>query len=80
MNANRIIDMVVRQVMRRLVNSGVNKGFDLAGRMTQKKGEEPSAPTDPAAAKRVQGDAKQQGQNMKNVQRMTKQMRRFIRF
>ena len=24
MNANRIIDMIVRQVMRRLVNKGVN--------------------------------------------------------
>lgn len=36
MNANRIIDMIVRQVLRRLVNSGVNKGFDMASQMGRK--------------------------------------------
>ncbi len=36
MNANRIIDMIVRQVMRRLVNTGVNKGFDMASQMGRK--------------------------------------------
>ena len=39
MNANRIIDMIVRQVMRRLVNQGINKGFDVAGQLGRKAGQ-----------------------------------------
>lgn len=80
MNANRIIDMIVRQVMRRLVNKGVDKGFDMASRMGRKPGQDQSAPKDPEAANRIRSDVQQQGHNMKNVQRMTNQMRRFIRF
>ncbi|EEE37516.1 hypothetical protein RKLH11_1352 [Rhodobacteraceae bacterium KLH11] len=48
MNANRIIDMIVRQVMRRIVNHGVSKGFDVAGQLGRKAGQgrakKPSAP------------------------------------
>lgn len=32
MNANQIINLIIRQVTRRLVNKGVNAGIDLASR------------------------------------------------
>lgn len=80
MNANRIIDMIVRQVVRRLVSRGVDKGFDVADRMTRKPGQSTDAPRDPEAAKHMQHNANRQAQGMKQAQRMTRQMRRFIKF
>lgn len=76
MNANRIIDMIVRQVVRRLVTRGVDKGFDMASR-TGKPGQ---APRDPEAKRQVADSSKRQKQNMKQAQRMTRQMRRFMKF
>ncbi|WP_037316155.1 hypothetical protein [Ruegeria halocynthiae] len=77
MNANRIIDMIVRQVMRRLVTKGVDKGFDMAGKMTRKPGQ-PS--DDPESSRRVQETPGHQSPGIKQAQRMTRQMRRFMRF
>ncbi len=34
MNANQIINMVLRQIVNRLVRGGINKGLDLANRKT----------------------------------------------
>ncbi|CUJ88650.1 hypothetical protein RUE5091_00742 [Ruegeria denitrificans] len=73
MNANRIIDMIVRQVMRRLVNKGVNKGFDMADRMGG-KGQQSGEP------KRANNNGPRPSQNLKQAQRMTRQMRRFMKF
>ncbi len=70
MNANRIIDMIVRQVMRRLVNKGVDKGFDMASRM----GGQPDEP------KRARNNGPRSSQNLKQAQRITRQMRRFTKF
>lgn len=80
MNANRIIDMIVRQVMRRLVSKGVDKGFDMAGRMGKKPDQTSPVGNDPHARNHMQKSAGRQTQNMKQAQRMTRQMRRFMKF
>ena len=80
MNANRIINMIMRQVMRRLVTRGVSKGFDLADRATLKPGDKPGGPRDPETQKRMADSSRGQKQNMKQVQQLTRQMRRFMRF
>ncbi|WP_420586864.1 hypothetical protein [Ruegeria sp.] len=69
MNANRIIDMIVRQVMRRLINKGVDKGFDMAGRMGGQSDEPNRTKNGPRPS-----------QNLKQAQRITRQMRRFTKF
>ena len=74
MNANRIIDMIVRQVMRRLVNKGVDKGFDMASRMGGKSDQQPGGPN------RAKNNGPRPSQNLKQAQRMTRQMRRFMKF
>ncbi len=79
MNANRIIDMIVRQVMRRLVTRGVDKGFDLADRMTRKPGQQGRSP-DPQADRRMAQSAGGQSQSMKQAKQLTRQMRRFMKF
>ncbi len=79
MNANRMIDMIVRQVMRRLVTKGVDKGFDLAGRVGKPLQGQPSA-NDLQAAQHMKQNGDRQAQNMKQMQRMTRQMRRFMKF
>ncbi|WP_298847745.1 hypothetical protein [uncultured Ruegeria sp.] len=71
MNANRIIDMIVRQVMRRLVNKGVNKGIDMASRKGDSS--DPSKGSNRPAAPR-------HAQNLRQAQRVTRQMRRFMKF
>ncbi len=80
MHANRIIDRIVRQVMRQLVNKGVNKGFDIASRsnLGTKQG---TGPKNRANSDRdMTSSANRQKQNMRQAQRMMRQMRRFIRF
>ncbi|WP_170329056.1 hypothetical protein [Ruegeria arenilitoris] len=73
MNANRIIDMIVRQIMRRLVSKGVDKGFDVASRMGGK-------PDQQSGANRRQTNGLRPSQNLRQAQRMTRQMRRFMKF
>lgn len=80
MNANRIIDMIVRQVVRRLVTRGVDKGFDLADRTTRKPGQTSAPPSDLEAKRQMADSSGRQKQNMKQVQQLTRQMRRFMRF
>ncbi|WP_281971963.1 hypothetical protein [Ruegeria faecimaris] len=80
MNANRIIDMIVRQVMRRLVTKGVDKGFDMASRVGQKSGQGQPPHESSGASDQLQADGNRQRQNMRQVQRVANQMRRFIRF
>ncbi len=72
MNANRIIDMIVRQVMRRLVTRGVDKGFEVAGRMSQKN--------DGSQSNKKPVATSGQQNNIRQAQRVARQMRRFIRF
>ncbi|UWR05929.1 MULTISPECIES: hypothetical protein [Ruegeria] len=79
MNANRIIDMIVRQVMRRLVTRGVDKGFDLADRATRKSGQQ-SQPRGPQTDRRMAQSAGGQSPSMKQAKQLTRQMRRFMRF
>jgi phosphosulfolactate synthase (CoM biosynthesis protein A) len=74
MNANRMIDMIVRQVMRRLVNKGVDKGFEVASRM----GGKPDQQDD--TGERKQNSGPRPSQNLRQAQKMTRQMRRFMRF
>ena len=38
MNMNSIINMIMRQVVRRLIGKGVNAGFNQAGKMMNKRG------------------------------------------
>lgn len=80
MNANRIIDMIVRQVIRRLVTRGVGKGFDLADRATRKPGETSNPPRDPETRRQMADSSTRQIQNMKQAQQLTRQLRRFMRF
>ncbi|WP_170399595.1 hypothetical protein [Ruegeria arenilitoris] len=74
MNANRIIDMIVRQVMRRLVSKGVDKGFDMASRMGGKSDQQTGG------ANRPQDNGQRPPQHLKQAQRVTRQMRRFMKF
>ncbi|WP_120632991.1 hypothetical protein [Ruegeria sp. EL01] len=80
MNANRIIDMIVRQVVRRLVTRGVNKGFDLADRTSRKPGHTSAPPGDAEAKRQMAERSGRQKQNMKQIWRLSRQMRRFMRF
>jgi len=74
MNANRIIDMIVRQVMRRMINKGVDKGFDVASRIGGGSDQQPGGPNG------AKPQAPRPSQNLKQAQRMTRQMRRFMKF
>ena len=74
MNANRIIDMIVRQVMRRLINKGVDKSFDVASRMGGGAEQGADAP------KRGKNTAPRPSQQLRQAQRVTRQMRRFMKF
>ncbi|NOD46532.1 MULTISPECIES: hypothetical protein [unclassified Ruegeria] len=71
MNANRIIDMIVRQVMRRLVNKGVNKGIDMASRM----GKGDATSKGPKHA-----NSSDHAQKLRQAEKMSRQMRRFMKF
>lgn len=44
MNLDQIINIVVRTVTRRLVNKGINKGFDVAGRQMSRLGDKQERP------------------------------------
>ncbi len=79
MNANRIIDMIVRQVTRRLVNHGVNKGIDLASRVGRKP-DQSETPGNPEADRQMHDTAARQKQNANQMKQMTRQMRRFMKF
>ena len=37
MNANQIINMIIRQVMRKLINGGINKSMDVASKGLSKR-------------------------------------------
>ncbi|KUJ82061.1 hypothetical protein [Ruegeria profundi] len=74
MNANRIIDMIVRQVMRRLINKGVDKGFDVASRMGGGSDQGTDAP------KRGNTAGPRPSQQLGQAQKVTRQMRRFMKF
>ncbi|WP_126976794.1 hypothetical protein [Frigidibacter oleivorans] len=55
MNLNRLIDMVVGSVMKRMVNRGVDAGFDyMSGK--KGKGAPTAAPGKPAPAQKGQRD------------------------
>lgn len=43
MNVDRIINMVMRQITRRLVNGGINKGINVASSFGKSKNEYPEA-------------------------------------
>lgn len=45
MNLDRIINMIIRRVLGRIINMGVNKGFDVAGQQFNriKKKPEPTS-------------------------------------
>ncbi len=79
MNANRIIDMIVRQVTRRLVNHGVDKGIDLASRVGRKS-DQSETPGSPEADRQMRDTAARQKQSANQMKQMTRQMRRFMKF
>ncbi len=80
MNANRIIDMVIRQITRRLVKHGVDKGIDLASRVGRKPDQPADASHDPDVDRHMRDGAARQKQNANQMRQMTRQMRRFIKF
>ncbi|MEX5729383.1 hypothetical protein Ga0609869_002736 [Rhodovulum iodosum] len=69
MNANRMINMAVRIVMRKLMNKGINAGVDLAAR----RGQGNDDPADPQKRAAAQQTAKRARQAM----RVTRRMGRF---
>ncbi len=79
MNANRIIDMIVRQVMRRIVKSGVDKGFEWASRATDARAH---SNQDQAsnASRNGPHNLKRQKQVMRQTQRLSRNARRFMKF
>lgn len=73
MNANQLIDMVIRMVTRRLIGRGINAGIDLAAnKMTKGK-----RSADPEQA-RVQDDAAKETAN--RTKQMMRAGRRIGRF
>lgn len=71
MNANRLINMVIRQITRRLVNLGINKGIDLASKRGRKDADLTEADRDQAR------DAKEMAKRARQAQRATKRIGRF---
>ncbi|MBN2905447.1 MAG: hypothetical protein JXJ18_01930 [Rhodobacteraceae bacterium] len=69
MNANGLINMAVRIVMRKLMNKGVDAGIDLASRRGQ-GAQHPDAPPDPKLQARTRETRKRAQQAMKIARRM----------
>lgn len=69
MNVDRLITMVMRQITRRLVNGGINKGIDMASNLG--KGDQDQA-ADKPSQKSHEG-AKQ----AKNIARMVRRGTKF---
>ncbi|TMV06487.1 hypothetical protein FGK63_15190 [Ruegeria sediminis] len=80
MNPNRMIDRFVRIAIRTLVNRGIDKGFDLAEGMSRKH-ENEAGQSGSARSPQQDADAvKHQKQKFQQAQRLTRQMRRFVKF
>ncbi|MFV2033763.1 MAG: hypothetical protein ACC631_01400 [Halocynthiibacter sp.] len=71
MNFQRIINLIIRQVMRRLVNRGISKGID----MTAGRGK-PAAEMTPEERK-LAADAKQTAKRVRQARRATRRIGRF---
>ncbi len=75
MNANQLINMATRMIMRRLVNGGINAGINAASKMGKKKKPSEPGPWDEKQhpSKAPQFDAKRAKQAM----RVTRKTGRF---
>lgn len=77
MNMNRIIDMVVRTVIRRLVSTGVNAGFDaISKKRPQTKANQEFARDDGPWQRNPQSK-QQRARAAKMAQRATRHMTKF---
>lgn len=68
MNANQLINMAVRIVMRKLMHKGINAGIDMASR--RRPGQE-------AADPRQKAEADQAAKRARKAMRVTRRMGRF---
>lgn len=68
MNANQLLNMIVRTVVRRMVNGGINKGIDLAskGRADPQK---PLTPQEKAQQKANANDLKKKSKLFRKIGR-----------
>lgn len=69
MNVDRIITMVMRQITRRLVNGGINKGIDIASSLGKSDQDPSGKKQSPQSAK----DAKR----IKDLARMARRSTKF---
>lgn len=67
---NQIINMIMRQVIRRFINTGIDKGFDL---FSKKKNVDPNSPQ----GKQLGTDAKSNAKTAKQSMRMIRRIGRF---
>ncbi|MBD3663436.1 hypothetical protein H9Q16_05850 [Sulfitobacter sp. TSTF-M16] len=82
MNMNRIINMVIRQVMNQLIRRGMRAGFDKAGQVADRRkaarGEPVKTPQDMTPQERKQMRAERQ--QARRAQQGLKTARRMSRF
>lgn len=64
---NQIINMIIRQVMRRFINTGIDKGFDL---FSKKKNVDPNSPEGKQLGADAKGSAKTAKQSMSMIRRI----------
>ncbi|KRS14379.1 hypothetical protein XM53_01240 [Roseovarius atlanticus] len=71
MNANRIINMVIRMVMNRLIRSGVNAGIDKMSKRGKKPADGQNAP-DPQQKQQTAQTQKRMRQSMRVARKIGK--------
>ena len=69
MNFNQIIDMLIRMVMRKLMNFGINKGIEMASG----KGKTPAEMT--PEERKAAGDMRAAAKRARQAARITRRMR-----
>lgn len=77
MNVNSLIDLVIRQVMRRAINKGLSAGIDVASRQMS-RGKTPGDPEAGAPPTRGQSpEARNMARGVSQAARLTRKLGRF---
>ena len=77
---NRIINMVIRQIMRRLFNKGIDAGFNRAGRMGNRKKQQDVEIDDYGNPVQRSGGQRNGRQSARRAKQSMKVMRKIGRF
>ncbi len=72
MNANQIVNMVMRLFVRKALSRGIDAGFDM---MSKRRGA--ADPQDPDAARRQQAAGRENAKRAKDMMRLGRRIGRF---